>query len=619
VPEIAFVLARRQNRFFVELVEAIVDELTALGVPASVSFDGFPAARPGLVYALVPPHEWVSLHNGVAPPPDLLARTLVLCAEQPGTYWFEANAPLVAAAGAAFDISPLSVAEWRRRGTRAERFTLGYTARWAAVGTDAPRDIDVAFLGCVSERRNRVLASYAPLFDGRRCRFVLSDNDRPNDGGRGFLVGEEKRDLLRRVRVLLNIHVGEQPYFEHLRVVEGMLSGAAIVSEHGAGTEPLVPGIDFLSGRPEVLGHLAIDLLEDGPRRRALTEAATARLRERPLRAAAEQFAAAAEEVDRRAPVPQRAAWRTTASRAEPPRPPETAAGDADAAATRRALKQLRLDGLETRRQLARLEARVVEQRCGMVERLVSTPAYAAAIPRVSVLVTLFEYERHIGRALDSVARSLVRPVEIVIVDDASQDASARRARDWLAAHPDMPAILLRHSWNRGLPHSRNTAFDFARAPLVLPLDADNALYPHGLARLVEALETEPDASFAYGILECFDGTGSTGLVSHAAWDPERFRSGNYIDAMALIRADALVAVGGYTTDLRLHGWEDYDLWCRMAESGRHGAAVLEIVGRYRVSGHSMVRGTTALSYTDALSVLAERHPRLMAGVVPSF
>src|SRR5688572_30556936 len=116
VIELAFVLARRQNRFFAELVEAIRDELSALGVRSSVSLEGYPAPRPGLVYVLVPPHEFVSLHGGAAPPPELLARTVALCCEQPGTWFFDANEPLARGAGAVFDISPLSVAEWRRRG-----------------------------------------------------------------------------------------------------------------------------------------------------------------------------------------------------------------------------------------------------------------------------------------------------------------------------------------------------------------------------------------------------------------------------------------------------------------------------------------------------------------------
>jgi hypothetical protein len=89
----------------------------------------------------------------------------------------------------------------------------------------------------------------------------------------------------------------------------------------------------------------------------------------------------------------------------------------------------------------------------------------------------------------------------------------------------------------------------------------------------------------------------------------------NYVDAMALVRTAQVRDVGGYATDPRLHGWEDYDLWCTIAERGWHGAAVPEIVGRYRVADHSMLRSTTQISNADAFSVLAERHPRLMAGV----
>src|SRR5437762_13503051 len=48
----------------------------------------------------------------------------------------------------------------------------------------------------------------------------------------------------------------------------------------------------------------------------------------------------------------------------------------------------------------------------------------------------------------------------------------------------------------------------------------------------------------------------------------------NYIDAFALIGRGALVALDGYSYDHRLYGWEDYDLWVRIAESGRYGMFV---------------------------------------------
>ena len=612
--EIVFVLDRRQNAFFAELVEVLRDELDALGVRSSVSLDGFPEPESGRVYALVPPHEWVVLHGGAAPPPELLSRTLVICAEQPGSSFFEGNEPVAREAGAVFDISPLSVAEWRRRGIAAERLMLGHTARWAAPSLDEPGDVDVAFLGSFSERRSRLLASYAPMLARRRCRLLISDNMRPNTGGSpGFLIGPGKRALLRRTRVLLNLHVSERPYFEHLRAMEAILCGAVLVSEPSLGTEPLTPGVEFMCGRPEALAHLAAELAEDDGHRGLIQAAASARLAEHPLREAAERFASAAAELAREPRSALCTAWRPPGPDLPPPAAWHSTEG-ADAAVTRRALKQLRLEGLEARRRLARLETALLGEQGGAVEILERTPSYAAARPGIAVLVTLFNHERHIEEALDSVAGSTLRDTEIVVVDDCSEDGSAGRARDWLAAHPSVPAILMRHRWNRGLPHARNAAVDFARAPLAFVLDADNALYRHGLRRLADALGSDPEAKFAYGILECFSSSGPAGVMCYAPWEPERLRSMNYVDAMALVRTRALRELGGYATDPRLHGWEDYDLWCGIANAGGRGVSVPEIVGRYRVAGHSMLRSMTEISHADAFSILSERHPRLMAG-----
>jgi len=88
----------------------------------------------------------------------------------------------------------------------------------------------------------------------------------------------------------------------------------------------------------------------------------------------------------------------------------------------------------------------------------------------------------------------------------------------------------------------------------------------------------------------------------------------NYVDAMALVRTRVLRELGGYATDPRLHGWEDYDLWCGIANRGGRGVSVPEIVGRYRVAQHGMLRSMTQISNADAFSILAERHPALMAG-----
>ncbi len=100
-------------------------------------------------------------------------------------------------------------------------------------------------------------------------------------------------------------------------------------------------------------------------------------------------------------------------------------------------------------------------------------------------------------------------------------------------------------------------------------------------------------------------------------WDPARFRDGNYIDAMALVRTAVLRELGGYRTDRRLHGWEDFDLWAadgRARPARRH---VPRVVARYRTSDHSMLSATN-ISGAEARSMVAAAAPTIMADPDPA-
>ena len=118
-------------------------------------------------------------------------------------------------------------------------------------------------------------------------------------------------------------------------------------------------------------------------------------------------------------------------------------------------------------------------------------------------------------------------------------------------------------------------------------LDADNRLRPPALTRLLEALESS-GAAFAYSQLRLFGDASGVGVAD--VWDPARLRKGNYIDAMALVRRQALLDVGGYAVLADDHGWEDYDLWCRFAAAGIKGVFLPEALCDYRVHGNSMLR-----------------------------
>jgi hypothetical protein len=76
---------------------------------------------------------------------------------------------------------------------------------------------------------------------------------------------------------------------------------------------------------------------------------------------------------------------------------------------------------------------------------------------------------------------------------------------------------------------------------------------------------------------------------------------------MALLRRDSVQAVGGYTTDEALYGWEDFELWCNMASRGMAGTLVPELVATYRAGRQSMISLTT-LDTTDSWTALLDRY-----------
>ena len=92
-------------------------------------------------------------------------------------------------------------------------------------------------------------------------------------------------------------------------------------------------------------------------------------------------------------------------------------------------------------------------------------------------------------------------------------------------------------------------------------------------------------------------------------WNPKGFISGNYIDAMALVRREAWQKVGGFQHTPG--GWEDYDFWCRFVEYGIEARQVQKILAVYQHHMDSMKNSETNLCKEKLCKLLMKRHPWL--------
>ena len=144
-------------------------------------------------------------------------------------------------------------------------------------------------------------------------------------------------------------------------------------------------------------------------------------------------------------------------------------------------------------------------------------PAMSCSSCRVSVVIPLFNSVGTLRRAIESVTRQSLHDIELLIVDDASEDASLALARSLAAADSRISVIALRR--NQGKSHAMNVAIERARGHWIAVLDADDWYEPDRLAVLVGAGE-------AYGAQLVADNQffhdAAADCVVRTAFDPEQ-------------------------------------------------------------------------------------------------
>lgn len=125
---------------------------------------------------------------------------------------------------------------------------------------------------------------------------------------------------------------------------------------------------------------------------------------------------------------------------------------------------------------------------------------------RVSVIIPLYNHEKYIEAALDSVFSQSVRPDEIIVIDDGSVDASAEKLRRICQDHPE----IIFWSWpNQGAHHTLNAAILRATGDFVAILNSDDSYHPQRLAACLAAIKADPSIDVVATAMRFIDNQGS--------------------------------------------------------------------------------------------------------------
>ena len=244
-------------------------------------------------------------------------------------------------------------------------------------------------------------------------------------------------------------------------------------------------------------------------------------------------------------------------------------------------------------------------------------------LPLVSVIIPAYNAEIFLEKTLDSVLAQTYKNIEVLVVDDGSQDRTAEIVES--VAQRDHRVILLRQS-NAGVAAARNLAIQKSKGEYIAPIDADDIWYPQNLEKQVQCiLQAEPSVGVVYawsldineqGLLTggfrafIIEGEVYTTLVCH-----------NFLGnaSASMIHRACFEKVGGYNCKLKeqnAQGCEDWDLYLRIAEHYQFRVVPEFLIG-YRKIFNSMSCDYTSMAKSHYLMLqsVRQRHPEISAAI----
>jgi glycosyltransferase involved in cell wall biosynthesis len=190
--------------------------------------------------------------------------------------------------------------------------------------------------------------------------------------------------------------------------------------------------------------------------------------------------------------------------------------------------------------------------------------------PLVSVIMNVYNREKYLGKAIESVLNQTYKNFEFIIVNDGSVDNSKNIALSY-----DDPRIkFIDNPINSGIGKSRNIGLKHTRGKYIWAVDSDDIADPVLLEKLVKVMESDNNCVFSISFARGINDNGE--IVMHRKYNyfpqsKEAFRyqialSTFFAHSGSLMLKDAIIKVSGYSETLKVS--VDYDLFSRLIDLG---------------------------------------------------
>jgi len=187
-------------------------------------------------------------------------------------------------------------------------------------------------------------------------------------------------------------------------------------------------------------------------------------------------------------------------------------------------------------------------------------------MPKVSVIIPVFNGERFVGDAIESVLAQTYRDFELIVVDDGSTDQTAQKIKQY----GDKLTYL--YQPNSGGANAQNLGATHAQGEYLAFLDSDDRWYSNKLEVQVEAMDTNPQAGLIYSDVDLIDEEGNLlekGYLTRRSKKKERLPEstiGNHLfpyPSTVLLRKDVFEKAGRFDPSFYQNAY-DFLLWAKV-------------------------------------------------------
>ena len=198
----------------------------------------------------------------------------------------------------------------------------------------------------------------------------------------------------------------------------------------------------------------------------------------------------------------------------------------------------------------------------------------------VSVIVPVYNSEKYIAEALDSILASDYADIEVICVDDGSRDKSLEILQKYALGDS---RVRVYSQQNSGACVARNYAISLAKGEFILPVDSDNKITSTFISRAMAVMLSDAEVKVVAPRAEYFgDKEGEWKLPPFSL---NLLARKNIMDTCALFRKSDWERVGGYCNEIKTR--EDWAFWISVLKDGGRVVRLPEIEFYYRVRATS--------------------------------